>query len=242
MYFILDKERKVALGWSAKCGCTHIKSLYVMIQNINKDIDVHKYCRWGSIESVDNICDYTIILFIRNPYSRLVSGFVDKHGVWREDHQLKTVPNWELTFHKFVNILTKSIFTPQITLTCDPEGIDYHHFTPQTTEKFCIDKIQQCKTLKVFDIENIDYDYLKDIFDFHGDLQNAGYGPHKHVDKTNNYTHNLYDVPVTDLVHEKYHYSEFYNKDIYEKVKEFYKNDLEFFAQHGFVYDLEIMK
>ena len=28
MYFIRDEIKKVVFGWSAKCGCSHIKMIY----------------------------------------------------------------------------------------------------------------------------------------------------------------------------------------------------------------------
>ena len=33
MLFFVDKKNLIIFGWSAKCGCTHIKFLYYFLQN-----------------------------------------------------------------------------------------------------------------------------------------------------------------------------------------------------------------
>ena len=42
--------------------------------------------------------------------------------------------------------------------------IDEHHFTPQTTEKFNKSKIIKSKSLILYDIESINYEYLENLF------------------------------------------------------------------------------
>ena len=33
MYFLIDNKNLIIFGWSAKCACTHIKSIYYFLQN-----------------------------------------------------------------------------------------------------------------------------------------------------------------------------------------------------------------
>lgn len=33
MYFLLDFQRNIIFGWSAKCGCSHVKNLFHFLQN-----------------------------------------------------------------------------------------------------------------------------------------------------------------------------------------------------------------
>ena len=33
MYFLVDNENKIIFGWSAKCGCSHIKKLFHFLKN-----------------------------------------------------------------------------------------------------------------------------------------------------------------------------------------------------------------
>jgi hypothetical protein len=71
--------RKVIFGWSAKCGCSHIKVIYkFLVENsINfEDRDIKAYNELGFIDD-----SYTIILLVRNPFHRLVSGFIDKYRI-----------------------------------------------------------------------------------------------------------------------------------------------------------------
>jgi len=81
MLFLVNEQKKVIFGWSAKCGCSHIKNIFYYFQS-------GEFCKPG--ESVhrghdfqalpENLAPYVLIMFIRNPYKRLVSGFLDKYG------------------------------------------------------------------------------------------------------------------------------------------------------------------
>jgi hypothetical protein len=58
-----------------------------------------------------------------------------------------------LTFSQFVDKVINS----------DWETIDEHHFTSQTTEKFD-EKILLSKIIKFYDISNIDYEYIEQLY------------------------------------------------------------------------------
>ena len=43
MYFLVDNKKKIIFGWSAKCGCSHIKYIYYFLQNDNIETPRYKY-------------------------------------------------------------------------------------------------------------------------------------------------------------------------------------------------------
>lgn len=45
MYFLVDFEKKIIFGWSAKSGCSHIKNIYLFLQgkNIKNNIHLNTY-------------------------------------------------------------------------------------------------------------------------------------------------------------------------------------------------------
>jgi len=149
MYFLTDNNKKVIFGWSAKCGCSHIKNLFYYLTNQNTK-DLHR--EYTGFSNDSNIDDYTIILVIRNPYERIVSGFLNKYNItgsfrkmWKNDEML--------TFKNFVDNLVDERF----------DQIEIHHFTPQLSEKWH-DDIKNHKLLKIFNIENIDYGYIETLY------------------------------------------------------------------------------
>jgi hypothetical protein len=97
MYFLIDDKKKLIFGWSAKCGCSFIKRLFYEYQGVNVDhlTSIHT----GTYNWLHPYqFNYSKVLFIRNPYKRIVSGFVDKYCI-RDFHL-----NIELlTFEKFIH-------------------------------------------------------------------------------------------------------------------------------------------
>ena len=102
MYFVVDNKNKIIFGWSPKCGCTHVKRIYWFLKTGNVNAKVHR----GNSERnplPKNIHEYRTVLFIRNPYRRLMSGFLDKYrkgGQFR--HRWKS---GKLSFRIFVRKL-----------------------------------------------------------------------------------------------------------------------------------------
>lgn len=101
MYFTIDYEKKVIFGWSAKCGCSGIRNMshYLSGKIIEPCYSSNDFC-----ELPKNMEEYKIIIIIRNPYERIISGFIDKYvrgkefiGMWDNE-----IP---LTFTNFVGQL-----------------------------------------------------------------------------------------------------------------------------------------
>jgi hypothetical protein len=224
MFFLVDKKLKIIFGWSAKCGCSHIKKIFWYLQNNNEDNIIHRVRDRQSLP--ENINEYTIILIIRNPYERIISGFLDKY---KENGSFRRL--WKhkiITFSTFIDELIKN----------DYLMIDKHHFTPQTTELFDKELIYKSKCIKVFDIKNIDYDYIENIYNkkipesllhFKGGHEKKNYNK---ILETS-----IYDLPIKLYTEYTVPIQYFYNENIKNNVYNFYKNDFIFFKENGFDYN-----
>lgn len=225
MHFLVDDKNKVLFGWSAKCGCSHIKHIYFylttgsVIKNIHTDNAKNKL--------PDNIQDYTTVIIARNPYERIISGFLNKYRTGGEYRDLYKTSF--LSFSQFVDEVINSNW----------KKIEKHHFTPQTSEAFN-EKMLHSKDIKFYDIKNIDYEYIEQLYnkklpqyiiDFKGD-----HTRNQSIKIKTNYDKYVYDLNIDDyidcIVDTKY----FYNQQIKEKIFNFYINDFKFFYKNGIDY------
>ena len=146
----MDESLKIIIGWSAKSGCSHIKKIFWYLKTNNENHKIHFHKEHNDLPG--DIENYVVILIIRNPYERVISGFLDKYspeGMYRNLWKKK-----EISFTNFINQLIKNNWLV----------IDKHHFTPQTTQTFDEKIILKAKELKIFDIKNIDYTYIEDLY------------------------------------------------------------------------------
>jgi hypothetical protein len=224
MFFLVDTNKKIIFGWSAKCGCSHIKTIFWFLQTDNLENVIHtiKDCN----ELPNDIENYTTIIFIRNPYKRIISGFLDKYRKDKEYRNLWT--NSFLSFSQFVDKL----------INYDWETIEYHHFTPQTTENFD-EKILLSKNIKFYDIGKIDYEYIEQLYNkkipecIINKKQGHERSLNTNVESYNNY---VYDLHIDDYVDYNIDTKYFYNEEIREKVFTFYIKDFSFFKENGIDY------
>ena len=149
MFFLVDIDNKIIFGWSAKCGCTHIKNIYWFLQTGNLENLIHTPKDVNNLP--DDIENYITLIFSRNPYKRLLSGFLDKYKKNGEYRHRWKYPS--LTFSQFVDKL----------INYEWNIIDSHHFEPQTTHIFD-KKILMSKIIKFYDICNIDYEYIEQLY------------------------------------------------------------------------------
>jgi hypothetical protein len=195
MHFLVDKKLKIIFGWSAKCGCSHIKEIFYFLQNDNINNKIHTTSDVNPLPI--DIENYTTIIISRNPYKRVVSGFLDKYS---DNGQFRKMWNYStISFSIFVDELIKQNW----------KMIDKHHFTPQTTERFHA-KILNSKCIKCYDIENIDYKYIE----------------------------NLYNKKLPEILlnkrqgHERKQYSSNFNTPVYNlNINEYYTFNVEIFLQ-----------
>jgi hypothetical protein len=230
MRFLVDNSNKVIFGWSAKCGCSLIKRIfrYLYGTSINDQefIDApnaHVFSKDLTILP-DDIEKYTTIIISRNPYKRLVSGFLDKYRIGGEFRHL-----WKynyITFSMFVNELIKNNW----------DMVERHHFTPQTSETFN-NIIFKSKCIKFYDIENIDYKFIEKLYNLTI--------PESILQKKEGHERGQYDVTVNKHVYNSYMMTYlnsnvdlkyFYNEELKQKIFKFYKNDFIFFKNVGIDY------
>lgn len=229
MFFLIDKSRKIIFGWSAKCGCTHIKNIFNYLTNIDistiNSKKVHDICSHSKLPI--NFSEYLIILIIRNPYKRIVSGFLDKYNYHNYFYKKYWPKNLEMTFTNFVNQLV------------DNNGlnktVEKHHFTPQLSEEWN----SLINPDKIYDIENIDYNYIEILYDIKIPKEIINYrGNYNKTIKECEFKH-VYDIPIHIYTDSKPSLKQFYNDELFDKVTNFYKKDLDYFKSYGFNYDLE---
>lgn len=220
MRFLVDTKNKVIFGWSAKCGCSHIKTIYLFLQNLENH-PIHTALDSNALPI--DIETYITIIISRNPYKRIISGFLDKYrknGIFRHLYTHNT-----LTFSKFVNELIKN----------DWKMINRHHFTPQTTESFNT-KILHSKCIKFYDIENIDYSYIETLYTKIPDRVLHKKQGHELTIKSDTFTGNAYDLNIDNYQNYNINFKLFYNKELKYKIFKFYQNDFTFFKEHGIDY------
>jgi len=229
MYFLVDEQRKIAVGWSAKCGCTHIKRIWLYLtRNIDEKKLVHKLIPCRGLPS--DVKGYTIFIIGRNPYERLVSGFREKYraviGASRPRWPLR-IP---LTFSNFVAVLAKQ----------DWRVIDQHHFIPQTMEAFDYSKLQQAARVVVYDLKNIDYDLLGHAFGKSIPKEMRAWrgngGSPLVIDP------DFADKDMSQLVLDSYQdiklsANQFYPASLRLQVRKMFDKDFAFFASHGINYN-----
>jgi len=227
MYFLIDEKNKIIFGWSAKCGCSVIKKIFWFLINGNENNKIHTVKDYNHLPN--DITNYTIILIIRNPYERLISGFLDKYR--KEGQFIKLWKHNIITFSMFVNELISNNWIM----------VDKHHFTQQTTECFDKNKIIKSKCLKIYDIKNIDYKYIETLYNkkIPESILNTKEG-HERQKYNDTFDKNIYDLDMNIYYNYNVPIKYFYNKEIKNKVYEFYKNDFLFFKEYGFNYDIII--
>lgn len=225
MHFLVDHIRKIIFGWSAKCGCSHVKNIFWFLQTDQLNNEIHTTKDYFPLPH--DIENYTTLIFCRNPYKRIVSGFLDKYKNNGEHRHL-----WNhslISFSNFVNELIQH----------DWKIIDHHHFTPQTTEEF--DKrILLSKTIKLYDISNIDYDYIETLYNKkipeYIITKKQGHERVHSIKNNESIKKYVYNLNIDDYIDYPVDIKYFYNEELKKKVFLFYLNDFKFFYENNINY------
>jgi hypothetical protein len=224
MFPFINREKNIIFWWSAKAGCSTVKSIMFEMINKNndckswKDEEFHKPIAKGKID-LKNAQSFTNILFIRDPYKRFISGIIDKNI------------RGELSkFYKPKNILDAS---QNIDSLCRWR----HHFSPQSSEHF----IPNLKFNYVYDIEKINYEELSSICNFHIVERKKNQAFYR-----NNLDNKFIDAYLLDyntLVSLKLNknipsYQYFYSSDVKENIHKYYYKDFILFQEYNFYYNI----
>lgn len=225
MKFLVSNSNKIIFGWSAKCGCSKIKRIFYYLEQNLIETKIHTENEY-IYNLPDNISEYTVIIISRNPYKRLVSGFLEKYNINGEFRKL-----WQyntLTFKNFIDELLKNNW----------EMIEYHHFTKQTSEFFNIDILKQSKEIICFDLENINYKYLESLYNkiIPAEILEKKEG-HERKKYTNNFEISVYDLNIDEYYEFNVDIKYFYNNELIDKVYNFYKDDFNFFLEYNINYN-----
>lgn len=227
MHFLVDKSKKIIFGWSAKCACTLVKKIFFYFRD-NKIISFpHHPNVIDRHELPKDLNNYDVVIFSRCPYKKILSGFLDKY---KKNGEFRHI--WKdslLTFNNFVNELIKN----------DWKMVEKHHFTPQTSEKFTLNLLKS-KSIKFFDIENIDYSYIENLYKkkIPSEIltQKMGHERVNFIKKDKVITEFVYDKHMDEISDCNIDIKYFYNQDIINKVYNFYKEDFNFFKNNGIDY------
>jgi len=216
MYYVVSEKHKIIFGWSAKAGCTHIKQYFLKLTNqygsaaersestnlqtaaaqthihqnfFYNSIDINQYKNRG----------YNVFLFIRNPFKRIVSAYINRVLQCYDIH---------ITFEQCLEL--------------NPIIIDKHHFINQTEEQFSLLLIPT----KIYDIEFIDYNYINSLFNTHIDSSSITYGNYIKYN-TELHKHNYIGNTLKFCINNPPNYKAFYNKKTIDLVKKIYKKDFD---------------
>ena len=126
----VNKEKQYAVVWYAKCGCTTITDIFCLVNNIefDKKQNHHLSLSWVYNKYRYNVYlqNIDIISFVRNPYERILSSYIDKHVYKSELIYLtfegynKFIKNNENTIYNLCNfLLSGEIITQHYTLVSE---------------------------------------------------------------------------------------------------------------------------
>jgi hypothetical protein len=221
MQFIIIEEKKLIIFWSPKCGCSTLKTIIAEYYNINdkakyknihineemkRKINYKKHC-------INKYKDYNIVMLIRNPYERLISGFLNKY-VFNNNFEKPTNCN---CFFDFCNILQKN-----------PNKINKHHFEKQTKGKGWKFYIELGKPKIKYLFETSQVNNLQEILGLNLKKLKMNF---THINNDSIKKVNLWNKNFEFLLENKeiLNYPSFYNKNLKEIVYKIYKDDFTFF-------------
>jgi len=119
----VNKEKQYAIIWCAKCACTTITDIFCLVNNIefNKKDNFHLSLSWLYSKYRYNIYlqNIDIISFVRNPYERFLSSYIDKHVFKSESIYLgfegykKFTSNYDNNIYNLCKFLSSGEFITQ---------------------------------------------------------------------------------------------------------------------------------
>ena len=163
---------KTIIFWSYKCGCTYIRDVYYNLYlNLNYKKNTIKIItllnRYNSLDYI-KLAHYRKVYICRDPYSRLVSCFIDKYinghfsFYFKLNIKIKNIFNYfhnksfiKNSFKEFVNLVYDKFILSKYTL------LEFDHIAPQ----FSINYNRNIIFDRIYKLEDLDNStFLKDEF------------------------------------------------------------------------------
>ena len=233
MYYYISHKRKTIVTHIAKNGCESLRYLLLKDENIFKEeMDIWNKMTQNIIHNPHHVRyfitqkNYKLITIVRDPYRRLVSGYVDKilgnnynylqfckniMQFYRRDFNDKR----RVTFEEFVNYVVAHKNYHAMDEHFKPQSYCYHLNMPKNT----IMKLEDIKPIKeFFDEQGFTQNFInynKEIISRHYKTQIDN--NEKVHNKTADYF-NKFDKTIP-----KYEY--FLTEELKEKIYNFYKKD-----------------
>jgi hypothetical protein len=143
----VNKEKQYAIVWHAKCACTAITDIFCLVNKIsfNKTQNNHLSLSWLYNKYRYNVYlqNIDIISFVRNPYERILSSYIDKHVYENEEIYLtfegynKFIKDNENTMNNLCKfLLSGEIITQHYTLVSEyNNNVPYYKSLNKTVVK-----------------------------------------------------------------------------------------------------------
>lgn len=228
MYFCPFAKEKILFGWSAKSGCTHVKYIYWFLRGkqFKSPDDVHTKQTYRTF--LPAFKDYKVILFVRNPYKRVVSAFQYHYG-FSKRRLRKNMVSVPKTFKNFCEVLDVHGL----------DGVNTHHFAPQFREAW----VPTIVPTKIFDIEAIDYAWLEDLFgkSIPQEVREVR-GSHTHRPTKEPKDEIAYSKPYEVTKDIRYPINAFYNEKLKATIDRIYGIDFSYLKSFGFTYPSPLLK
>jgi len=171
MNTLVNKEKQYAITWHSKCACTTITDIFSNVNKIgfdklNSKISLswayNKYKYNCYLQNID------IISFVRNPYDRFISSYIDKH-VYKNDHVYLTLPG----YHDFLKNNNNNMYDLCKFLFAGGLISDHYILISKINDKIPYYKSLQKKYYKIEDNLNKHlYDFLKK---YHPDMDDLNF-------------------------------------------------------------------
>jgi hypothetical protein len=239
MILLENKDYKIIFGTSPKSGNTFIRRLHTYIECI----DNYEGCVGGFVNGIthrvpssplpDHLSGYIIYIVLRNPFERVISGFLDKYNKthpYRKQYWTSKMP---CTFKNFVNQLKNN-----------SSHVEPAHFNKQLAGNY-ITRITKHDKVFVYDLKNMDFTVLENRINtqFPEEILT---NPNKNTFNTtlNNQTcidYPVYDTNIDDICsypEAKY----FYTADLKDIIYNIYSEDFEFAKLYGIDYNVDVCK
>lgn len=213
MYFLISTKYQFVFATTPKAGCQHINFLF---NYIHGQLSQKPFLFGHYLHIPKRYQHYQVVVFVRNPYERIISGFREKYG--KKNYPFKGQNNQLLTFHQFVNELYDNHY----------RVVDKHHFQPQTDYAHTLPP-----NIKVFDIKVIDYQYIETLCGktIPSTIRSKKGG---HIDKTTcMLEETVIHKPLGEYLNLKVSTHLYYDKDLQDKIRQFYAKDFAFAKKHG---------